>query len=202
MTDHTVTTKRPLITGRSLVLGLAGIAIVVVAFFVTLTLLDYVSGHNRAASAKEQITQIISGFRSIYANKPLDLGNWATDITGFTINHHLMPSDMLPPGVNCPGYASSESCHGLGPWSGSVVRVASAQDFNGIVIVYDKLTATACSDLAEAVAAPNTAVEMMNINSSSFGFPPLGHSDPTSTAIIAACNAGDANNIQLLYGMK
>jgi hypothetical protein len=153
--------------------------------------------------AGDQVRAIVTGFKSIYGTKPLDLGNWATDITGVAIKDHFMPADMLPPSVNCPGGESSESCYGLGPWSGSTVKVFSGQQYNAIGVIYSKLDSTACSQLANAFVASTTGLVIMNINRNGYSFPPYGNSAyPTSSDIITACSNGKANQVQFLYAMK
>jgi len=182
---------------------LGAIVVVVVAFLVTSFILNYWDQSSHISRAKEQVTQIVAGFKAIYSNKPVDLGNWATDITGLAINDHIMPLDMQPQGTSCTGTKSSDTCYGVGPWTGSDVKVYSGQQFNAIGIIYSKLDETACNQMAAALVTPNSGLAVVNINTAGYGFPPFGTSSfPTSSDIAKACNQGVANQVQLLYSMK
>jgi hypothetical protein len=195
--------ERAAMLRRRLLMWLGAIVIVLAAFVVTTFILNYWDESSHLSRAKEQVTQIVGGFKAIYSNKPVDLGNWDTDITGLAINDHIMPADMLPQGASCTGTTSSDNCYGVGPWTGSIVKVYSGQQFNAIGIIYSKLDETACNQMAAAFVTPNSGLAIVNINVAGYGFPPFGNSSfPTSSDIAKACNQGGANQVQLLYGMK
>jgi hypothetical protein len=166
--------------------------------------LAYWDEHSRVVRASEDVSQIVAAFKSIYGTKPLDLGNWDTDITGLAINDHFLPDDMLPRDVSCADTASSDSCYGVGPWSSTTVKILSGQQYNAIGIVYSNLSQTACSHLASALVVPGSGLVIVNINSIGYGFSPYGNSSyPTSSDVVAACtNIGNNNMMQLLYSIK
>jgi len=189
-----------------LIMWAGTIVIVVGSFLITSAALDYWGQSSRVSRAKDQGAQIISGFRSRYNGKPVDLGNWGTDITGFSVNNHLTPADMLPPGANCDGTTgSSNTCYLIGPWDNSTVQIVSAQGgYNGIGIIYSNLDEPACNHLAVGVITPNSGLLLANVSGTGFGqFPPYGNGAiPTSSEIAKACNATTVNQLQLLYKMN
>jgi hypothetical protein len=179
------------------------LAIIASAFLVTSWILDHLFGDSRAVAAKAQVSEIVASFKSMYSEKPVDLGKWATDITGFAIINRIMPPETVLPNEDCTTNASSRSCYAVGPWKNSRIIIYSGQDYNAIGVVYALLDQNACMDFAEALIFPNTGLVIANINSTGFTFPPLGTAQyPDSASIASACSGNKSNQVQLLYSMK
>lgn len=155
--------------------------------------------------AKHQVEHIVANFQSIYGSRPLDLGNWATEVTGYAIARNFLPADMLSASVNCRDTGSQASCLGVGPWPGSVVRVYSGQQYNAIGVVYFNLDKSACAAFSSAMVNPDKSLRLViaNINQSNYSFQPFGNSKfPTASDIAHDCQDGNGNKVGLLYGLK
>lgn len=174
------------LTELAIVLGIIGI--ILGAIWVAA---GAVYENNRTARANAQVQQIISGFKSIYGAKRVDMGDWA-DITPVAINNAFMPADMIQPGTTNQGY---------GPWNGSVVNIQSMQSWNAISVVWQGLTKTACDHLANAVAANNPGLVWADINGVQAGSI-TGTPNFTTTGINSACSAPTGNWLYVSYSMN
>jgi type II secretory pathway pseudopilin PulG len=148
--------------------------------------------NNRTARASEEVMQIISGFRSIYGGKRVNIADW-TDITAVAINNQFLPADMI---------VNGNTSNGIGPWSGSIVNVYSYQSGNGIIILYQGLNQSACNHLGNAVATTNPGLIWADINAN-MGGNASSLSPGWSTSNIAAfCSQATGNYLYVMYSMS
>jgi hypothetical protein len=155
--------------------------------------------------ATQQVQQIVKNFESIYGNRPLDLGGWPTDVTAYAIGRNFLPPDMLPSNVDCRNGGSPASCQGIGPWSRSVVKIYSGQEYDAIGVVYFNLDKPACDAFSIAMINIDAPLQLVvaTINESNYTFPPFGNSDfPTASVLADDCEDGHGNKVGLMYGLK
>lgn len=167
--------------------------------------LDFWSGTSEVGRAKQQVQQIVANFETIYGNRPLDLGKWATDITAYAVGRNFVPVDMVPATINCRDAASKASCHGVGPWPGSVVKIYSGQEYDAIGVVYFNLDKSACGALTSALVNADSPLRLVvaNINDGNYRLPPYGNSSyPGANEINHDCLDGKVNKVGLMYAMK
>jgi hypothetical protein len=112
---------------------------------------------------------------------------------------------MLPSTVNCRDGASQATCHAVGPWPGSVVRIYSGQEYDAIGVVYFDLDRSACNALSSALVNPDPPLRVVvaNIGDGNYMFPPFGSSDfPDARDIARHCREGNVNKVGLIYGLR
>jgi prepilin-type N-terminal cleavage/methylation domain-containing protein len=157
-----------------------------------------VSASNKVQKAQGQVLQILAGYRSLFAQRAVDVADW-TDLTCMGINAGFFPSEMIP-SVACGAVPTG---YPVTPWGGSsYVRVWGHKTWNGIVINYVSLSQEACVSFANAAATDPTII-YENINGTTVGTgTPLGSAVFSTTAINAACVAGNTNVVYVMWAAR
>jgi type II secretory pathway pseudopilin PulG len=161
---------------------------------------DHARETSRTSRAVNQITSILSGYRTLYKQSPVDTGNPSgpqsfVDITCVGVNAGYFPSEML---LNVTCATGTGSTYPASPWGSAAdshnVEVSGIQDWNAIAITYWNLPQVACINLVNAIQTM-PGIVFANVDGVTKGTGTIASYTPwSSTAATTNCSKTDGTN--------
>ena len=172
-----------------------------------------VNAVHKTTKATQQVMQIVTGFKSLYATSGVDTAAGVThDLTCAGIASQIIPLEMIPAGAgacveNASGSADPPdipSFYPQSPWFQNVT-VRGDRTNNGLIIDYFNLTADACISFATAQANNPGIIQSWvgpSAATTNKQYAPLGTSAPMTVSNITGYCSGSSNNVSFEYSIK
>ncbi len=158
--------------------------------------------NNRSQRAVDGVLTIVSNWRTLLANQPMDYAD-STNLNQFSINNNLVPAEMITTsGGWCHVGGADPVCFLPGPW-GNQVTIVAYRSYNAIAVQHSGLTQSACNRLANALASSAGVMEMIISGTTTLLAPFTATTTLTTSQISTQCNKSDnTNGVFAMYPMN